>query len=180
MPFGSPAGENGSQRTRRWRKPDSNFWSLRALVPIAAPKMTGNARCRVVIVFKLEGAGGDVGGLGNPVRVYPELGNRCPHPDDVDRRIVEVVQLRRRIGSKQPTQAIHWAGQSRSASKPDNQPCEKGHLEPAIGSRKVRASGIAAAQRAAIAQNPCAPKRSKIGPQASVRRAVAIPMPTVP
>jgi hypothetical protein len=30
------------------------------------------------------------------------------------------------------------------------------------------------------AMNPCAPKRSKIGPQASVRRAVAIPMPTVP
>ena len=41
-------------------------------------------------------------------------------------------------------------------------------------------SGSAAAQRAIIAQNPCAPKRSKIGPQASVRRAVAMPMPTVP
>ena len=54
------------------------------------------------------------------------------------------------------------------------------HLEPDIGSRRVRASGNAAAQRAAIAQNPCAPKRSKIGPQASVRRAVAIPIPTVP
>src|SRR5215469_10497988 len=57
---------------------------------------------------------------------------------------------------------------------------EKDHLEPATGSRRVRASGNAAAQSAAIAQNPCAPKRSKIGPQASVRRAVAIPMPTVP
>ena len=69
------------------------------------------------------------------------------------------------------------------ARHPDNQiigPSEKDHLEPAIGSRRVRASGNAAAQRAAIAQNPCAPKRSKIGPQASVRRAVAIPMPTVP
>src|SRR5262249_43847846 len=73
---------------------------------------------------------------------------------------------------------------SRSASKTsresDNRPSEKDHLEPAIGSRRVRASGNAAAQRAAIAQNPCAPKRSKIGPQARVRRAVAIPMPTVP
>ena len=68
------------------------------------------------------------------------------------------------------------------ARHPDNQirPSEKDHLEPAIGSRRVRASGNAAAQRAAIAQNPCAPRRSKIGPQASVRRAVAIPMPTVP
>ena len=69
------------------------------------------------------------------------------------------------------------------ARHPDNQiigPSEKDHLEPAIGSRRVRASGNAAAQRAAIAQNPCAPKRSKIGPPASVRRAVAIPMPTVP
>jgi len=42
---------------------------------------------------------------------------------------------------------------------------KKDHLEPAIGSRRVRVSGIAATQRAAIAQNPCAPKRSKIGPQ---------------
>jgi alkanesulfonate monooxygenase SsuD/methylene tetrahydromethanopterin reductase-like flavin-dependent oxidoreductase (luciferase family) len=57
---------------------------------------------------------------------------------------------------------------------------EKDHLEPAVGSRMVRASGSAAAQRAAIAQNPCAPKCSKIGPQASVSRAVATPMPTVP
>ena len=77
-----------------------------------------------------------------------------------------------------------WAGRSRSASKTskksDNRPSEKDHPEPAIGSRRVRASGNAAAQRAAIAQNPCAPKRSKIGPQASVRRAVAVPMPTVP
>jgi hypothetical protein len=77
-----------------------------------------------------------------------------------------------------------WAGRTRSASKSsrysDNRPSEKDHREPAIGSRKVSASGNAAAQRAAIAQNPCAPKRSKIGPQASVRRAVAIPMPTVP
>jgi hypothetical protein len=54
------------------------------------------------------------------------------------------------------------------------------HPRLAVGSRKVRASGNAAAQRAAIAQNPCAPKRSKIGPQASVSRAVATPMPTVP
>jgi hypothetical protein len=57
---------------------------------------------------------------------------------------------------------------------------EKDHLEPAIGSRRVRASGNAATQRTAIAQNPCASKRSKIGPQASVSRAVAAPMPTVP
>ena len=47
------------------------------------------------------------------------------------------------------------------------------HPGSAVGSRRVRASGNAAAQRAAIAQNPCAPKRSTIGPQASVSRAVA-------
>ncbi len=57
---------------------------------------------------------------------------------------------------------------------------EKDHREPVIGSRRVKVSGIAAAQRAAIAQNPSAPKRAKIGPQASVSRAVATPMPTVP
>src|SRR5213593_4516576 len=45
---------------------------------------------------------------------------------------------------------------------------ETDHLEPAIGSRRVRASGNAAAERAAITQNPCAPKRSKIGPLARV------------
>ena len=54
------------------------------------------------------------------------------------------------------------------------------HLRSTVGSRRVRASGNAAAERAAITQNPCAPKRSKIGPLARVSRAVATPMPTVP
>jgi len=59
-------------------------------------------------------------------------------------------------------------GLDQQARHPNNQiigRVKKDHLEPAIGSRRVRVSGIAATQRAAIAQNPCAPKRSKIGPQ---------------
>ena len=90
------------------------------MVPIAASKITGNARCRGVIVFKVDGAGGDIGGVGNPVRVDPELGNGCPHPDYVYRRIVQVVQSRRRIVSKQPTPAIHL-GRTVVISKQDIQ-----------------------------------------------------------
>jgi len=38
------------------------------------------SRCRGVIVFKVDGAGGDIGGVGNPVRVDPELGNGVSAP----------------------------------------------------------------------------------------------------
>ena len=72
------------------------------------------------MVFKVDGAGGDVGGVGNPIRVDPKLGNGCPQPDYVYRRMVEVVQLRRGIGSKQPTPAIHL-GRTVVISKQDIQ-----------------------------------------------------------
>jgi hypothetical protein len=119
-----------------------------------------------------------------------KISRRADWPSDPDLRQHGHAGLNKGEASNSVRRAVffHRQGEIRDrpdqqARPPDNQiigPSEKDHLEPAIGSRRVRASGNAAAQRAAIAQNPCAPKRSKIGPQASVRRAVAIPMPTVP
>ena len=116
-----------------------------------------------------------------------KISRRADWPSDPDLRQHGHAGLKKGEASNSMRRAVFFHRQGgirdrpdQQARHPDNRPSEKGHLEAAIGSRRVRVSGNAAAQRAAIAQNPCAPKRSKIGPQASVRRAVAIPMPTVP
>jgi hypothetical protein len=50
--------ETPLRRTHRRRKPDSNFWSLsEPWCRSWHPKMTGNGRRRVVIVFRLDGLG---------------------------------------------------------------------------------------------------------------------------
>ena len=93
--------------------------------------------------------------------------------------LARIGRLEARTGRYRKTAPFRTAG-PRTVAVPLKANQDRHHPGSAVGSRRVRASGNAAAQRAAIAQNPCAPKRSKIGPQASVSRAVATPMPTVP